>query len=198
MGQNCKERVKSLLKPVYDSYLLKPLIDRLRGKVITGSNCRISRCSRIRTINGGTIKIGDNCSIHDYAMIMTYGGNISIGDHCSINPFCVLYGHGGLEIGNGVRIATHVVIIPSTHNYGDTDRFIYQQGESSKGIEIKDDVWIGAGAKILDGVTVGRGAVIASGAVVNKDVLEYTVVAGVPAKVIKSRKGSVKKQEDRI
>ena len=53
--------------------------------------------------------------------------------------------------------------------------------------EIKSDVWIGAGVKILPGVTIGEGAIIASGAVVTKDVKKYSIVAGVPAKLIKSR-----------
>ena len=55
------------------------------------------------------------------------------------------------------------------------------------GIQIKDDVWVGAGAKILDGITIGKGAVIASGAVVDRDVPDYAIVAGIPAKVIKYR-----------
>lgn len=180
--------MKSLLKPISESQLLKPLIDRLKGKIIKGSGCRISRRSVLRTVNGGTIRIGDNCSVHDYAMIMTYGGDITIGDNCSVNPFSILYGHGGLRIGSGVRIAAHVVIIPATHNYQHTDRFICDQGETYKGIEIKDDVWIGAGARILDGVTIHKGAVIGSGAVVTRDVPEYAVAAGVPARVIKSRR----------
>ncbi|MDP2912849.1 MAG: acyltransferase, partial [Candidatus Omnitrophota bacterium] len=101
---------------------------------------------------------------------------------------CVIYGHGGLKIGSGVRIAAHAVIIPAKHNYEDPDRFIYQQGMTCRGIEIRDDVWIGAGARILDGVVIGKGAVIASGAVVTRDVPEYAVAAGVPARIIKYRK----------
>ncbi|MBI4843578.1 MAG: acyltransferase [Nitrospirae bacterium] len=178
----------SLLKPIYESRFLKPLTDRLRGKITKGSGCRISRRSILRTVNGGMISIGGNCSVHDFAMIMTYGGDISIGDNCSVNPFSILYGHGGLRIGNGVRIAAHVVIIPASHKYADAGKFIYEQGESHLGIVIEDDVWIGAGARILDGVTIGRGAVVGSGAVVTKDVQPYSVVVGVPARAIKSRR----------
>jgi acetyltransferase-like isoleucine patch superfamily enzyme len=197
MNQSLKEKIKSLLRHLLDLHLIRTLVDRLRGRIVIGSKCRISRLSRIRTVNGGTVTIGNNCNIHDYAMIMTYGGNITMGDNCSVNHFSVIYGHGGLEIGNGVRIATHVVIIPATHNYEDTKRFIYQQGERYIGIKIEDDVWIGAGAKILDGVTVGRGAVIGSGSVVTRDVPPYTVVAGVPAKLIKSRRDSEENRKDR-
>lgn len=92
-----------------------------------------------------------------------------------------------LKIGKGVRIATHVVIIPSGHNYNNIDKFIYQQGETSLGIKIEDDAWIGAGARVLDGITISKGAVIGVGAVVTKNVPEYAVAAGVPAQIIKYR-----------
>jgi acetyltransferase-like isoleucine patch superfamily enzyme len=60
-----------------------------------------------------------------------------------------------------------------------------EQGITAEGIGIEDDVWIGAGAIVTDGVHIGQGSVIAAGAVVTKDVPAHTVVAGVPAKVIK-------------
>ena len=167
--------------------LLRRLADRLRKKITIGANTSISRNSKIRIIDGGSIKIGSNCKIHDYAMLLTYGGNINIGDHCTVNPFSVIYGHGGVQIGNGVRIAAHVVIISASHNYNDRDTFIYLQGTTHLGIKIGDDVWIGTGARILDGITIGKGAVIGAAAVVTKDVPEYVVVAGVPAEIIKRR-----------
>ncbi len=134
-----------------------------------------------------SIIIGDHSSVAPYALLMTKGGNIEIGAHCTINPFCVLYGHGGLRIGNGVRIATGTVIITTNHVFADPSVPIYRQGVVSKGICIEDDVWIGANCTILDDVCIGQGAVIAAGAVVNKDVEPYSVVGGVPARLIKRR-----------
>lgn len=120
-------------------------------------------------------------------MLMAYGGSIVVGDRVSINPFCILYGHGGLQIGSDVLIAAHVTIIPANHKFDRTDVPIRKQGESRLGITIGDDVWIGTGARILDGVTIGTGSVIAAGAVVKDDVQPYNVVAGVPARPIKTR-----------
>lgn len=134
-----------------------------------------------------SIKIGKKFDLHPYAILSTRGGFIEIGDNCSVNEFCVLYGHGGLKIGNGVRIATHSVIIPANHNYSDINKEIRLQGETKKGIEIKDDVWIGARVTILDGVTIGNGCVIGAGSVVTKSIPPYSVAVGVPAKVVRNR-----------
>jgi acetyltransferase-like isoleucine patch superfamily enzyme len=136
---------------------------------------------------GGKITIGKNCELLHGVLVMTYGGNISIGEKCSINPYTVLYGHGNLTIGNNVLIAGHCLIIPSNHNFSDLTIPINQQGETKKGIVIKDNVWIGSGCRILDGVTIGEGAIVAAGAVVNKNVEANTIVGGIPAKLIRAR-----------
>jgi len=137
--------------------------------------------------NGGSIQIGEKCEIGYGSLILTYGGNIKIGRECSFNPYCVIYGHGGLNIGNYVRIAAHTIIIPANHKFNDKLVPITQQGMSQIGITIEDDVWIGAGVKILDGVRIAKGAVIAAGAVVNKDVSQFSIFGGVPAKKIGER-----------
>jgi acetyltransferase-like isoleucine patch superfamily enzyme len=168
-------------------FLLRRVLCKFGYGIKVGPNSHISKRAILDASVGGSITIGSKCTIHDYAMLMTYGGNITIGNYSTVNPFCVLYGHGGLSIGDGVRIATHTVVIPANHNFEDTDRYIYLQGLTCLGITIKDDVWIGAGARILDGVTIGKGAVVASGAVVARDVPDYAIVAGVPARVIRYR-----------
>jgi acetyltransferase-like isoleucine patch superfamily enzyme len=148
---------------------------------------RISKNVTLDINYGGKIIIDQQTEILNGVLLMTYGGNITIGFNCSINPYTVLYGHGNLTIGNNVLIAAHCVIIPANHNFEDNTITINKQGLTKKGITIKDNVWIGCGCRILDGVTIGEGAIIAAGAVVNKDVLPYTTVGGVPAKVIKNR-----------
>jgi acetyltransferase-like isoleucine patch superfamily enzyme len=137
---------------------------------------------------GGSIKVGKNCEFLYGVLLLTYGGNITIGENCSINPYTVLYGHGNLTIGNNVLIAGHCLVIPANHKFDDVNKPISKQGETRKGIVIEDDVWIGSGCRILDGVNIGTGAIVAAGAVVNKDVPPFTIVGGVPAKIIKLRK----------
>ena len=128
-----------------------------------GSNANIFPHVNFKFINGGSITIGNNCMIEDYAIIATHGGNIKIGDNFGMESFSILYGAGGLTIGNNVIIAAHTVVIPSNHNFDRLDLPINHQGVNKKGITIKDDVWIGTGCKILAGVVIGKGVVIGAG-----------------------------------
>lgn len=112
-------------------------------------------------------------------------GNLSIGENSIINRRCHLDNRGGIEIGANVCISPEVQIITADHD-PDSDDFA---GRTNKVI-IGDYVFIGSRATILPGVTLGKGSVVAACACVTKDVLPYTVVAGVPARVIKDRNRS--------
>ena len=133
------------------------------------------------------VRIGDGCRVRRGAQIYSLGGSVTIGAQCSVNPYCVLYGTGGLTIGRFVRIAAHTVIVAAMHRFDRRDIPIAEQGSTARGIVIEDDVWIGAAAQILDGVRIGTGAVVAAGAVVTKDVAPFTIVGGVPARVLGAR-----------
>ena len=159
---------------------------RFGGSVSIDPSTWISRRAILKVTGGGSISIGKHCEIHDYAMIATYGGDIELGDHCSLNPFSIIYGHGGVRIGEGVRIAAHSIIIPSNHNIAG-DQPIRLAGETSLGIEIGDNVWLGSGTRILDGVRIGDDAVIGAGSVVTRAVARGSTVAGVPARPISVR-----------
>jgi acetyltransferase-like isoleucine patch superfamily enzyme len=133
------------------------------------------------------ITIGADCRIHPGARLLTWGGAITLGNQCSVNAESILYGTGGIRIGTGVRIAALSAIVASQHVFTDPQAPIMTQGYTARGIEIEDDVWIGAGACVLDGARIGKGAVIGAGAVVTRHVPPYTVVAGVPAAEIRRR-----------
>lgn len=136
----------------------------------------------------GEISIGSGSIIREGAILQTYGGRISIGRNCTVNPFCLLQGNGGIKIGDNTLIASHVSIYSANHNFRDSTRIIRAQGETRRGIEVGQDVWIGGHTVILDGVTIGDGSVIAAGSVVNRHVPAGAIVAGVPARVIGWRK----------
>lgn len=144
--------------------------------------------AKLDIVHGGQISIGENTEILSGVILMTYGGKISIGKNCSINPYTILYGHGDLVIGDNVLIAGQCMLIPANHRFERLDIPINQQGVSSKGIIIEDDVWIAGGCQILDGVVIGKGSIVAAGSVVTKSIEPYSIVAGIPAVVKKMRR----------
>jgi acetyltransferase-like isoleucine patch superfamily enzyme len=163
----------------------------LRHKRVTiGRDCAISPESRICP-RKGRIVIGDDCIVAHGAAIQ---GNVAIGNHCSLQSYGTLVGgqsanpDDGITIGNHVRIAMNCMMMAMNHNFGDITRTINGQGCTEKFIRVKDDVWIGGYVKILAGMTIGSGCVIGAGAVVTRDIPPFSVVTGVPARVIRSRK----------
>lgn len=134
------------------------------------------------------IRIGKGTSIKPYTVIIAgKGGRVELGEYCTTNPFCVLAGYGALKIGNQVLIATQSVIYSLNHVFSDPTCPIATQGVSAQGITIDNDVWIGAGVRVVDGCHISTGSVIGAGTVVTKDIEPFSVVIGVPGKVVKHR-----------
>lgn len=154
-----------------------------RGTLTVGRGVTVSdRCSLL-----GSISLGDSVFLHRDVILRSFDGVISIGEGTTVNPFTVMYGKGGVNVGSLVSIAPGVVIAASNKNVDDTLKPMKSQGERAEGVSIGDDVWVGANAVILDGVSIGRGAIVAAGAVVTRDVPEFAIVAGVPARVLRVR-----------
>lgn len=163
-----------------------------RRGVVIDKSCLISPKARINA-RSGKVEIGADSTVSPFAIVQ---GNVTMGHGCSLQAYSILVGYGTesdrkgeIRIGNDVRIASHVMMIGANHRFDDLDKPIAKQGVERRSIIIEDDVWIAGRVNIVAGVTVGRGSVVAAGAVVTKDVPPYSVVAGVPARVIKMRKG---------
>ena len=109
------------------------------------------------------------------------GKNIKIGKNVFINACCKFQDQGCIEIGNGVLIGHNVTLATLNHD----QRPQFRQNIYPKPIKIGDNVWIGSNATILAGVTIGDGAIIGANALVTKNVPPNSVVAGIPAKIIK-------------
>ncbi len=112
-----------------------------------------------------------------------YGWNISVGRAVFIGPDCAFTGHGAIDIADEVMIAHKVNLVTAGHPVEPDKRRLYITVQP---ITIETNVWIGAAATVLPGVCVGAGAVVAAGAVVTHDVPPATLVAGVPARVVRS------------
>lgn len=122
-----------------------------------------------------------------HSVKITYAGRISIGKDCHITNRNILNGDGGITIGDYFLMGYEGIILTSMHNYADLTIPIKKQGSTKGPVIIGNDVWVGTRVIIMPGVTIGDGAIIGSGAVVTKDVAPYTIVGGVPAKVIGHR-----------
>lgn len=135
------------------------------------------------------VKVGTDSHVSMRIFITGYPlrANISIGDNCVINRDVYLDGRVGVVIGNNVNVSFQVCILSLHHDHNDP-----MFPAVGAPVTICDHAWIGARATILPGVTIGTGAVVAAGAVVTKDVGEFEVVGGVPARRIGMRNSDIR------
>lgn len=193
------------------------LILKTDGPVAIEKGVRIRFADRIRLGKGvyldegvylhacpGGIAIGANTLVMHHAELHVYNfrnlphAGITIGCDSLIGEFNVLRGQGGISIGDRVYTSPLVQMAAVDHVFDDPSRPFIEQGITARGIVVEDDVWIGAGAILIDGVRIGRGAVIAAGAVVTRDVEAHTVVAGVPARPVRTIDGTVRRSEGEV
>lgn len=138
--------------------------------------------------NPGII-LGEKCLVSRSTKISTgYTGYVKAGSHTIIGENCIVHGPGGIEIGSNVLISDSVLLNAGVHVYKDRDKTILSQGITAKGIRIGDDVWLGAGVIVKDNVKIGKGCVVEAGSVLDCSFPDYSIVSGVPAKVVGSRK----------
>lgn len=150
-----------------------------------GNNCFIAPDCHIFAEPGRAITMGDNCFFAAASFIhgpLTLGNNVAINHGCSLDG-----GKKGINIGDDTRIANNCRIYASNHGMH-PDQVIWQQASESKGINIGKDVWIGANVGIVDGVDIGHHAVIAMQSVVTKNVPDWAIMAGNPARQIGDRR----------
>jgi acetyltransferase-like isoleucine patch superfamily enzyme len=148
-----------------------------------GRGSKIYHSVRMDTPPYRKFSLGRRSVVESYACINNAVGDVIIGDHTRIGLHCTVI--GPVTIGSHVNLAQGITITALNHSFEDTAKRIDEQGITTKQVIIGDDVWIGTNAVILPGVTIGRHSVVAAGAVVTKDVPEHSLVAGVPAIIIK-------------
>jgi len=147
--------------------------------------CYINAMSRGGVWLGNSFSLGRSSTIECTGIISELGEGLIVGDRTGISQGAFISVRANVKIGNDVIIGPNFTLISENHNTSDRNMVISEQGTTRKGIIINDNVWIGANVTILDGVTICTGAIIAAGAVVNKNVDAYSIVGGIPAKIIK-------------
>jgi acetyltransferase-like isoleucine patch superfamily enzyme len=110
---------------------------------------------------------------------------VTIGDRCLIGRGSGIVGHFSISIGNDVWTGHHVYITDQNHGYEDITIPISKQSQPERAVSIGDGSWLGHGSVVLPGVTIGQHVVIGANSVVTKDIPDFSVAVGVPAKVIR-------------
>lgn len=167
---------------------------RFKHHITAGKNLLIEDNVELLALSNRGIKFGNNVSIGKNAIIRPtnlYGGEIGegleIGDNSNIGPYSYIGCSGYIKIGNNVMMSPRVSLYAENHNFSDSSIPMKKQGVTREQIIIEDDCWLASNCVILAGVTIGQGSIIASGSVVTKDIPKFSVVGGIPAKVIKAR-----------
>lgn len=188
------------IKPKLFGQILNKCIDIIYCKTITvyqkvrlnslwhvGKKLRAEGRIYIKGVKGGAV-IGNNVIFgNDIRICITDGGQVKIGNNVAINQGSFIICRDEIIIGNDTSIGEYVSIRDNDHEFGLKNQLIRTQGYRTKPVIIGSDVWIGRGAAIQKGVCIGNGAVIGANAVVTKDIPEYSIAVGVPAKVIRYR-----------
>jgi acetyltransferase-like isoleucine patch superfamily enzyme len=171
------------------------VVIRYPRNLFVGRDTIIEDGAELNCLATDGIRLGNRVSIGKYAIIRPaniYGGPIGdglvVGDHSNIGPYNYIGCSGKITIGNNVMMGPRVSIYAENHVFDNPSLTIKEQGVEKLAVVIEDDCWIASNAVITAGVTIGKGSVVAAGAVVTASVPPYSVVGGVPAKLIKSRK----------
>jgi acetyltransferase-like isoleucine patch superfamily enzyme len=141
-------------------------------------------------------ELGDGCLIYP-GVVLT--GSVKMGRGCSISNNSFVSGlAGGVVLGDNVMIAPNCVIAAFDHGFADPDVPMIRQPLVPGPVTIEDDVWLGANSTITAGVRIGQGSIVAAGAVVTKNVPPYSIVGGVPARLIGHRHSQAAEKSNRI
>lgn len=157
------------------------------GKNVTiDKNSIIDGYSSERIILGDCVKIGAFSNLNSTSHFSKYGIGLKMGNNSAIGDYTHFGAAGGIEVGNDVIMGSYISFHSENHNFSDTSKLIREQGVTSKGIKLGNNIWVGAKVTFLDGCVVGNNSVVAAGAVVNGVFPDNVVIGGIPAKVLKT------------
>lgn len=166
---------------------------RHRRYLTIGKGSVIEYGVRLSCLGSEGVRIGERVTVGKYALIECtsvlwhMGRGCSVGDGSSIGDFAFIGCAGGVSIGRNVLMGQRVAFHSQNHVFDSTAAAIKQQGVTDQSIHVGDDCWLGSGAILLAGVELGEGCVVAAGSVVTRSFPAGSVIAGVPAKLMKSR-----------
>jgi acetyltransferase-like isoleucine patch superfamily enzyme len=152
--------------------------------VIIDDNCLLDAKGR----DNAGIRIGSGVFLGRNSILSCKNGDIVLGARVNIGFNCEVFSGSRVILGDDTLVAAYCYFIGGDHNPQDVDASVSRQGTCSRGIEIGEKCWFGAGVKVLDGLTVGNNAIVGAGAVLTRPVPAYAIAAGVPARVMRDRR----------
>ena len=187
------------------SKLYPALLGKVGRNVVFGQNVMLRHPHKIRI--GDDVYIDDNCLLDAKGndnegitigngvfvgrntILSCKNGDIEIDDRANIGFNCEIFSGGHVRLGKNTLVAAYTYLVGGDHLHDRVDIPVLDQDRVAQGIEVDDNVWLGAHVVVADGARVGRDAIVGAGAVVRGEIPEFTIAAGVPAQVIRQRSG---------
>ena len=157
---------------------------RIGSNVIVDDNC----CLDAKGSDNDGIDLDDGVFLGRNTILSCKNGNIHLEERANLGFNCEIFSGGDVRVGKDVLFAAYVYLVGGDHIYDRTDVPVSQQGRTSQGIVVGDGCWLGAHVVVADGIQIGQDAIVGAGAVVLKNIPDFYVAAGVPARPIKDRR----------
>jgi acetyltransferase-like isoleucine patch superfamily enzyme len=160
-------------------------------KIAIGDNVVIDDacCLDAKGTDNRGIEIGNGVFVGRNTILSCKNGDIVIDDRANIGFNCEVFSASRVRVGKSVLMAAYTYLVGGDHLYDRIDIPVLEQGRTARGIEVDDNVWLGTHVVVTDGSRVGRDAIVGAGAVVVGEIPEFAIAAGIPAKVMRDRRG---------
>jgi acetyltransferase-like isoleucine patch superfamily enzyme len=204
----CSQHVPGALGLVLRKALYRSLLGGCGRNVVFGQNVVLRHPHKI--VIGDNVVIDDNCLIDAKgqsnqgitigsgvfigrnSILSCKDGDIAVEDGANIGFNCELFSASRVRVGRNTLIAAYCYLIGGDHDFSNPDVPVLEQGRVSRGVDVGEGAWLGAGAKLLDGVSIGDRAIVGAGAVVRDPVAAGAIAVGMPARVIGYREGAAR------
>lgn len=160
-------------------------------KISIGDNVVIDDacCLDAKGSDNKGITVGKGVFIGRNTILSCKNGDIVIDDAANIGFNCEIFSASRVRVGKSVLMAAYTYLVGGDHLYDRTDIPVLEQGRTARGIAVDDNVWLGTHVVVTDGSHVGRDAIVGAGAVVVGEIPDFSIAAGIPAKVMRDRRG---------
>jgi acetyltransferase-like isoleucine patch superfamily enzyme len=134
------------------------------------------------------IRIGSGVFVGRGTILSCKNGDIVLDDQVNLGFNCEIFSASEVHVGARTLIAAYTYLVGGDHEFGQADVAVLDQGRVSRGIQVGEGAWVGAGVTVLDGCHIGSHAIVGTGAVVNRPIPDHAIAAGVPARIVRDRR----------